>query len=89
MLPFFSTFTSACQVLQQLETEKPAKLQQVTTDAQKLGYRYLSLQSKALYFAKAMELYNSKFINIEQVVKSLQLGHLTLQTFRDELKQFY
>lgn len=63
---------SLSQVIGKLEAEDASSLQSIAAAAQAFGQRYLGQHAKALYFSRAVEMYNQHFQGGREFVSSLQ-----------------
>ena len=60
-----------------LESQDEKSLRAVTSSSQEFGQKFLTQHAKALYFAKAVELYNAQFKGIKGFVSGLTAQDLS------------
>lgn len=76
-------------MLETLEAADPSQLQKVANAAQEFGYKHLSTFAKALYFAKAIEMYNAKFMDVKRFMATLAQPHnQTVRTLLSAMEAF-
>ncbi len=72
-----NTCPSSTQVLERLEAEDVTNLERIGANAQSFAQRYLTQFSKALYFSKAVEMYNRHFPGLQAFVSTLSRKDLS------------